>query len=135
MISSTSCDFEHIVKRIHVDENLTWNHHVKAVKNKASSAVFALSNVRNLLPSNIRHTIYKSLFRSFVEYGISAWRRNKCPEMKKISLLQKCAVRIIQNAKTASHTDPLFFKYKILKLTDLIEFNQLIRISSLICTS
>ena len=36
MISSTSCDFEHIVKRIHVDENLTWNHHVKAAKNKAN---------------------------------------------------------------------------------------------------
>ena len=49
---------------IHLDE--TWNHHVKAVKNKASSAVFALSNVRNLLPSNIKHTIYNSLFRSFV---------------------------------------------------------------------
>ena len=34
------------------------------------------------------------------------------------------AVRIIENAKTASHTDPLFFKYKILKLNDLTEFNQ-----------
>jgi len=68
----------------HLDENLTWNHHVKAVK-KASSAVFALSNVRNLLPSNIKHTIYNSLFRSFVEYGISAWGRNKSPETKKIA--------------------------------------------------
>ena len=32
---------------IHLDENLTWNHHVKVVKNKVSSAVFALSKVRN----------------------------------------------------------------------------------------
>jgi len=46
---------------------------------------------------------------SFVEYGISAWGRNKSPEIKKISLLQKRAVRITENAKTASHTDPLFF--------------------------
>ena len=69
---------------IHLDENLTWNHHVKAVK-KASSAVFALSNVRNLLPSNIKHTIYNSLFRSFVEYEISAWGRNESPEMKKLA--------------------------------------------------
>jgi len=35
---------------LHLDENLTWNDHVKAIKNKASSVVFALSNVRNLLP-------------------------------------------------------------------------------------
>jgi len=39
-------------------------------------------------------------------------------------LLQKCAVRIIEHAKTASHTDPLLLKYKILKLNDLTEFNQ-----------
>ena len=44
--------------------------------------------------------------------------------MKKISLLQKRAVRIIDNAKTASHSDPIFFKYKILKLNDLADFNQ-----------
>jgi len=44
--------------------------------------------------------------------------------MKKISLLPKRAVGIIFYAKTASHTDPLFFKNKILQLNDLIEFNQ-----------
>ena len=58
---------------IHLDESLTWNYHHKPVKLKPSSAVFAiaLSNVRNLLPSNIEHTLYNSLFQSFVEYGIS----------------------------------------------------------------
>ena len=35
---------------LHPDKNLTWNDHVNAIKNKASSAVFALSNIRNLLP-------------------------------------------------------------------------------------
>ena len=64
------------------------------------------------------------LFRSFVEYGIFAWGRNKSPEIKKNSLLQKRAVRIIDNARTVSHTDPLFLKYKILELNDLTEFIQ-----------
>ena len=67
---------------VHLDENLNWNQHLKVVKNKASSAVFALSSVKNILPSNIKLTIYNSLFRSFIEYGISAWGRNKCSEMK-----------------------------------------------------
>ena len=48
----------------------------------------------------------------------------KSPEMKKISLLQNRVVSIIDNAKTALHTDPLFFKIKILKLNDLTDFNQ-----------
>ena len=84
------------------------------------SAVFALSNVRNLLQNNIKHTIYNYFFRSFVKYVIAAWGRNKSPEMKKIACFKNVhAVRIIDKAKTASHTDPLFFKYKILKLNDL----------------
>ena len=35
------------------------------------------------------------------------WGRNKSPEIKKISLPQKLAVRIIDNAKTALHSEPL----------------------------
>ena len=38
---------------VHLDENLNWNYHLKSVKNKASGAVFALSSVKNFLPSNI----------------------------------------------------------------------------------
>ena len=114
---------------IHLDESLTWNYHHEPVKVKPFSAVFAiaLSNVRNLLPSNIEHTLFNSLFQSFVEYGISSslgGGRNESLEIKKISLLQKHSVRIIENAKTALHTDPLLFTYKILKLYYLTEFNQ-----------
>jgi len=70
-----------------LDEIFNWNHHLKSVKNKASSAFFALSNVKNILPSNIKLTIYISLFRSFIEYGISAWGKNKSSEMKQIPIL------------------------------------------------
>ena len=55
--------------------NVTWLNSVKTfnLKKRGSvcEAVFALSNVRNILPSNIKHTIYNSLFCSFEEYAIS----------------------------------------------------------------
>ena len=52
----------------------------------------------------------------FIEYGIAAWGINKSPEMKKIA----CSKNVQNdNAKTASQSDPFFFKYKILKLNDL----------------
>ena len=44
--------------------------------------MFALSNP---LPSNIKHTIYNSLFRSFVEYGIAAWWRIKVLKWNKLA--------------------------------------------------
>ena len=68
---------------INLDKNLTWSYHIKAIKNKTFTAVYALAKVQNLLPSNIKLTIYNSLFRSYVEYGISCWGKNACPDMKK----------------------------------------------------
>ena len=109
---------------INLDEYLTWSYHIKAIKNKTSTAVYALAKVRNLLPSNIKLTIYNSLFRSYVEYGISCWGKIACPDMKKIFTLQKRAVRLIDNSKSMSHSDPIFLKYNILKINDMVDFNQ-----------
>ena len=41
-------------------------------------------------------------------------------EMKQIHILQKLAIRLIDNSKATSHSDPLFLKYKILKINDLL---------------
>ena len=52
--------------------------------------------------------------------------RNKCSEMKQIHILQKQAIRLIDNSKATSHSDPLFIKYKVLNINDLVDFNQAI---------
>ena len=44
--------------------------------------------------------------------------------MKKICTLQKRAVRLIDNSKSMSHSDPIFLKYNILKINDMVDFNQ-----------
>ena len=44
--------------------------------------------------------------------------------MKQIHILQKRAIRLIDNSKATSHSDPLFLKYIILKINDLVDFNQ-----------
>ena len=46
--------------------------------------------------------------------------------MKQIHILQKRSIRLIDNSKATSHSDPLFLKYKILKINDLVDFNQAI---------
>ena len=47
--------------------------------------------------------------------------------MKQIHILQKRAIRLIDNSKATSHSDPVFLKYKILKINnDLVDFNQAI---------
>ena len=44
--------------------------------------------------------------------------------VSRISILQKKAIRYIENAKYNSHSDPLFYKYNILKFEDLKVYNQ-----------
>ena len=45
---------------------------------------------------------------------------------KKIIILQKHAVRLIDNAKTMTLSDPIFLKYHILKINyiDMVDFLQ-----------
>ena len=57
---------------IYLDEFLTWNQHVNYICGKAANAVYALSKLKNVLPVSVKLTIYNSLFRSFIEYGICA---------------------------------------------------------------
>ena len=109
---------------IKLDEFLNWDFHIKHVRNKLSSAVYALSKIKNILPPHIKYTIYNSLFRSHLEYCLINWGK---AVLKKDELciinLQKKAVRYIDNAKQSAHTDNLFKKYNILKLPDLTNFN------------
>ena len=58
-----------------------------------------------------------------MEYGISAWGLGKSKDMRKLSILQKRAVRLIDNSKKAAHSNPLFLKFKILKIQDMVDFN------------
>jgi len=68
--------------------------------------------------------VYNSLFRSHTEFGVTAWGRSKSPNIKRICVLQKRAVRYIENAKYNSHTGQIFSKFNILKFPDLVNLNQ-----------
>ena len=106
-----------------LDEFLTWKYHIHHVFNKAASALYTLSKLRKLLPSHIKLTIYNSLFRSFIEYGVNCWGKAHNSKIKRLITLQKRACRYIDNAKYNSHTDKIFMKYNILKLDDLVNLN------------
>ena len=52
---------------INLDESLSSRHHVNYVRNKIAGATYALSKLKNLLPSKIKLTVYNSLFNSHFE--------------------------------------------------------------------
>ena len=75
------------------------------------------------MPLNIRLTLYNSIFRSHMEFGILAWGGVAQNKLKKITNLQKKCVRNVANKLFRSHTDPIFSSLGILKFKDLFRVN------------
>ena len=57
----------------HLDEFLTWEHQINHVHGKLASGNYAIARTKFVLPQNIKLTLYNSLFRSHLEFGILAW--------------------------------------------------------------
>ena len=107
---------------IYMDEHLTWKHHLAHINSKISRALFIIKQVKNILPVESLRTLYFALIHPFLSYGITMWGNASQSYLHKTVNLQKRAVRIINKAMHNSHTDPLFKKSEILKLSDLYEY-------------
>ena len=107
---------------IHIDEHLTWQHHVDHVNRKISRAMFAIRQVKRLFPIGILRNLYFALIQSHLSYGIIAWGNAGSTILRKTMTLQKRAIRTINKGAYNSHTDPLFHASNILKLDDLYQY-------------
>ena len=110
----------------HLDEFLTWEHHINHIHGKLASGNYAINASKNFLPKHIRMNIYNSLFRSHLEFGILAWGGVPTSKLKGIFNLQKKCIRNVANTHRLSHTDPLFSSLRITKLPDLLKYNCII---------
>ena len=89
---------------IYIDENLTWKYHLSNINNKISNALFAIKQVKQVLPYNCLETLYYSLIHYHLSYGILAWGNAAQSILHRTIILQKRALRIIHNAKFNSYT-------------------------------
>lgn len=106
---------------IHIDQHLTWKTHISKMNSKVSKAIFAIQQVKHFLPTTALKTLYFSLIHPHLLYSIHAWGNTPSNSLNSTIRLQKKAIRIINKAKYNSHTEPLYKKSNILKLTHLYE--------------
>ena len=119
ILNNTSINREHSVRflGLNIDQQLTWNTHINKLKSKIASSMFILNRVKKQLPHDALKSIYLTLVHSHLMYGITAWGNSSTTN--KLYLLQKKALRLINNKTYLSHTDPLFKQEKVLKLHDI----------------
>ena len=107
---------------MYIDENLSWKHHLSQLNKKVSKALFSIKQVKKSLPLECLRTLYYALIDSHFSYGILAWGNAERAVLQPTFRLQKRAIRVINNKRYNSHTDPLFKKSKILKIEDLFQY-------------
>ena len=102
-----------------VDKNMKWNEHISCKCSQISRTIGILHRLKNTLPKSILLTLYQSLIVPYISYGVVAWGSADQNLIKRITQLQKRAIRIISGKKYNSHTSPLFKSLNLLTFPDI----------------
>ena len=103
-----------------LDENLSFNSHIDYICKKLSKALFCLRRAKHILDNRGLLNLYYAVFHSHLLYCVNVIGCTSQANIKKISILQKKAVRLITFAKYNDHTAPIFKKLKILPFEKII---------------
>ena len=109
---------------VELDEEFSFKHHVRNVKAKLNRINYVLARSKNILPSDIRMLIYNSLVRSVLDFASILYGAARKGTITILEKIQKKIVRNIKGVSSRAHTNDIFLELGILKLSDLIEFNQ-----------
>ena len=96
---------------INVDRNLTRKNHVDDLAKKCSHSTGILHKVKQFLPESALLSLYSTLFLSHINYDITAWSSANSVDKDRLHVLQKRALRAVNNSEYRSHSNPLFIKY------------------------
>ena len=66
-------------------------------------------------------SIYYAIFNCHLNYGSQIWGQNQNSITARVLTLQKSAIRIMSNVSRRTHSNPLFYNLKILKMFDQIQ--------------
>ena len=104
---------------VYIDCNLSWKTHINYSCKLLSRNSGVLNKLKHEFLPHILLSLYFTLISSYLNYGIFAWGNGTKSLLDRILLLQKRAIRNINNAAYLSHTYPLFLKDKLLRISDL----------------
>jgi hypothetical protein len=137
-----------------IDEHLSWDSHITALRRKLNYASATLYRIRDSLPKHLHKDLYHTLFESHLTYCISVWGGSSMTKISRLWISQKHCVRVLFGDKEAfldkfrtaararpyknqllgeqfyqhEHTKPLFTKHKILSLKNLYSYHTFMEI-------
>ena len=102
-----------------IDDKLSWEPHLKVLRNKLISRCCVLNNIKKLVTTKILKQIYYTLIYPHLQYAITAWGNTNKTYLQKIFIMQKTILKIILNKPRRTESTPLFRELGFLKLEDI----------------
>jgi hypothetical protein len=97
-----------------IDDTLSWKQHIEQVINKMSTACYALSNIKHIVPLDTLKVIYFTHIHSIISYGIIFWGSSSYAN--NVFILQKKIIRIITNTRSRDSCREVFKNMEIMTL-------------------
>ena len=104
---------------VYIDDKLSWSPHINHVCGKLRKSIGILKRVKQLLNEKTLLTLYYTMLYPYLTYCHLIWGKASQSNLKRITILQKKALRIICGEGFLAHTQPLFQRTKIIKFEEL----------------
>ena len=108
--------------RLWIDENLKFDIRLKFVERKIACAVGALNKLKRYFPNQIRLQLYPALIYPHLLDAIPIWGSTYKSYLRKISILQNNAVKIVTQTKWNFSANSSCTNLKVLKLNKLYHY-------------
>ena len=106
-----------------LDNRLTFKSHINHIKSKISQSIGILYKLNKFMPPNILKTLYETLIKPYITYGIEAWHSAPNYILEKVRVLQKKSIRAICDLSYNAHTNECFKTLKLLKIDEIFTEN------------
>ena len=108
---------------VEIDNKLLWKSHIKLICSKISKSIGILRLLRFSFPKHVLKLIYMSLIYSYINYCNVVWGSAYNNHLRPLVILQKKAVRIINNSSYDAESAPIFHSLSLLNISNLHKLN------------
>ena len=105
-----------------LDNGLTWKPHIQHVRNKVSRGTGILKKLRPCINNDTILGLYYSFIYPYFTYCVQVWGKTYRSNLDCIVKLQKRVIRLLAGVHLLTHTEPIFFRLKILKCIDVVNY-------------
>ena len=105
-----------------LDNGLTWKPHIQHVRNKVSRGTGVLKKLWPYVNNDTILGLYYSFIYPYFTYCVQVWGKTYQSNLDCIVKLQKRVIRLLAGVHPLTHAEPIFFRLKILKFIDVVNY-------------